>query len=154
MKKSAVYGKECVICGLPFVTVHSNRLACSKECKRVYKNEHKKEYYRANTDKIKERAKEYWKANTDKFKEYKKEYWKAKKTKKGVCCCCGEVYYKEPKKTPKEENKFCGQSCYLKYSSAIGREVIALNRVPKEIVKTIDILWQLKRTIKQKGESL
>jgi len=53
---------------------------CKKEYRKANSDkikEYKKEYYKTNSDKIKEYIKEYRKANSDKIKEYNKEYREA-----------------------------------------------------------------------------
>ena len=62
--------------------------------KQLRNPEYRKEYYKANNEKIKEKTKEYYKANKEYYKEYNKEYKKENKEK-----------IKEQRKEYQKENK-------------------------------------------------
>lgn len=115
---------ECSACGKDFTPHYKEQKNCSKECQI-------KATHRAN--KLK----------------YPDEYFTC------MCNFCGENYQNK-RRSNKEGNKFCSRECAYKYMSVIGNglNIITIKKPSKELIKTIDTLWQLKQTIKQKGESL
>ena len=90
--------KKCTKCGevknfSEFYKKKGGKSGLESHCKTC-----RKEYYKANEDKIKERRKEYLKTNADKLKEHAKEYYKANADKL-------KEYYKEYRKNNADKIK-------------------------------------------------
>jgi len=92
----------CKVCQKDYFKANSDKI---KECQKEYRkanSEKYKEYRKTNSDKIKECQKEYRKANSEKYKEYQKEY---RKTNSDKLKECAKEYNKEYNKANSDKHK-------------------------------------------------